>query len=160
MKNYVKTFPNPILALAFKEGVDFVGDPDYKALEPKRDGDIWEVIVEHDVDDDEDIYKSSARNQPAKAPLAVINPEPAPPVKAPMKEWIEQQSKRINDMQHYNAKVNKGEIIKLPVKPVRQPVNMVDESVLDDIEPCNSCLNCSHGDTCINIINAACAATM
>jgi hypothetical protein len=137
MKVYVKTFINPLLALAFKEGVDFVGDPDYKAMNPKRDGEEWEVIVEHDIDDDAEI--TTAEAIPFKKYLTITNA--VTPDKPNLKDWLEQQSKRISNMEPVNAQFAPEtdaeihqlnhliipEIINLPVK-VPKTIVTSDES--------------------------------
>lgn len=79
IKAYAKSFVNPIIALAFKEGIDFVGDPDYKASPPRKEGENWIVIIHHDDDEDDDdnindeedmilLREMAARAQSTKAP--------------------------------------------------------------------------------------------
>lgn len=181
MKVYVKTFINPLLAIAFKEGVDFVGDPDYKAMDPKKEGDEWEVLVEHDGDDDvSDDNEIQSSPIPIRQSVILEKPE-----KMNLKDWMEHQSKRISKMEPLDAKTAPlndndkltqrmleiasghpvAEIINLPVKidevvdeiePLPPAPISFDSSM---IEPCGECLNCAAGGErdCIKIINAACA---
>ncbi len=135
-KFYTKTFVNPLLALAFKDGVDFVGDPDYKALEPKREATGWVVVIEHDDDDDDDegeIVHSTVNVVDKNATTTVRDFED-----------------RLKKMKPIVPKTAPREIIHKPVKA--QNVEEVD------MTPCGECLPCSQGQDCIKVINAACAA--
>lgn len=179
---YVRTFANPLLALAFKEGVDYVGDPDFKALEPKKDGDLWEVIIEHEVEDDADdndddiLHSTVSFTQPHRSP-------PGSPF-ANSTSVVERKQLTLKD---YEDKFNKiparpaREIIHPPVKvtaeveedgpeplppvPPKSNTNNIEgmrkEPIIFDpnsIEPCGECIPCSTGQDCLRVINAACAA--
>ena len=58
MKLIEKEFINPLFAIAFKDGVDLavdlLGDSNFKALEPKKEGQKWIVRIEDHTDDDDD----------------------------------------------------------------------------------------------------------
>ncbi len=57
MRTYEQTFANPLLALAFKAGVDIVGDQDITATAPRRANDgskNWVVMILDETEDEED----------------------------------------------------------------------------------------------------------
>lgn len=58
MKVYERRFVNPLLALAFKDGMEYVNDPDYRVYDPKREGNEWVVLIEDQCDDDDDTEAS------------------------------------------------------------------------------------------------------
>lgn len=66
MKLFTRSFVNPLLALAFKDGIDFTGDRDLCAMEPKKVGpNKWDVIIEcydddTDADTDDEDYSPPA----------------------------------------------------------------------------------------------------
>jgi len=53
MKQYEKTFVNPLLAKAFKDGIEFANDSFLKVSEPKKEGDKWILLIEDTEEDDE-----------------------------------------------------------------------------------------------------------
>jgi len=138
---YVRTFANPLLALAFKDGIDYVGDPDFRALPPKKEGDMWEVLIEHQVDEDDD-----------DAEVININSRSAPKKQLSLGDY----QAKLDKMKPRDISSNR-EIIHPPVKA--EPIIMYELAATDGIEPCNACLNCSSGGPCMNLINAACIAT-
>lgn len=195
IRNYVRTFANPLLAMAFKDGIDYVGDPDFRALDPKKEGDMWEVIIEHEIDDDDE-DESPTRKGTKFDPSAIIGPVPAKntvpektqlslkdyeakfdkmkprPITATGKDEIIHPPVKVEEI-----KTDGGQVIKfympsepktkepepLPPPPVvNKPKQNLgyNQEAIEGIKPCNGCLNCSHGETCINIINAACLASM
>lgn len=142
LKYYPKSFVNPLLALAFKDGIEFVSDPDYKASEPRKEGDKWVVIVTHDDDDDDD-------EQVDNKPKTWLSPaKPAQSVAASGK--LQDYETRLKSMKPINAQSSR-EIIHPPVK-----ISAEDRS--SDIRPCGECLPCRHGGDCLKIIEAACVA--
>lgn len=139
LKFYPKSFVNPLLALAFKEGIDFVEDPDYKASQPKHEGDKWVVLVEHDDnDDDDDVIMHST-----------VSVSKAVPDK---KRTLHNYEDRLKNMKPLTAKPAPTEIIHAPVKITGNDPNFVAD------EPCGECLPCSQGQDCLRAINAACLA--
>jgi len=130
MKLLIKTYPNPLLALAFRDGVNFVGDPDYKALEPKKEGDKWEVIIEHE-DDEDDVANTT------------IGPELPPKKQTTLRDFEE----RLTKMKPVAAK-SAPEVIHHPVK-------IISKYNYNPVWPCGECVPCSNGQDCIAEINAA-----
>lgn len=131
LRFYPKTFVNPLLAIAFKEGVDFVGDPDYRVSEPKQENDRWVVIVEHDDDDDD---------EPVKPLLTKHDYED-----------------RLKHMIPVIAKSAPPEVIHLPVKISSEPPEFLSDTS-DTTQPCGECMACKQGQKqdCLQIINNAC----
>jgi len=150
MKIYPKTFVNPLLAIAFKEGIDFIGDPDYKALEPKREGNKWVVIVEHeDDDDDDDVLAESVKNN-------VIIMEPTEPVKK--QATFHDYEDRLKKMQPITAKSapTPGEVIHPPVKITAEEPELPDPP--STRRGCGQCIPCAQGQDCLQVINEALAS--
>lgn len=125
MKLLTKTFITPLLALAFKEGVDFVSDPDYRALEPKQLGPTeWEVAIEWDNDDDDIVQDPPGAGWTPKKKIKVIK-EPVPEKK---QTTLKDYEARFSKMKPITAQSAPGqerevanrlptEIVHLPVKP-------------------------------------------
>lgn len=175
IRNYVRSFANPLLAMAFKDGIDYVGDPDFRALEPKKEGDMWEVIVEHEVEDDDEEVTPIG-------PVPAKNHSQSNTITDTIYGTLDKNEKKHLTLKDYEAKLDKmkprpipatgnDEVIHPPVKieeklfmptePTKPKQNLgYNQSAIEGIKPCNSCLNCVHGETCINIINAACLASM
>lgn len=129
LKIYPKTFINPLVALAFKEGIDFVGDPDYNALEPKKEGDKWVVLIEHTDDDDDDESNDEIVHSTVKHTQQKIS-------------TLRDFEDRFKHMKPIAAKSAPG-IVHLPIKSMK---------------PCGECLPCSQGQDCLQIINTTLAA--
>lgn len=129
LKYYPKAFVTPLLAQAFKEGIDFVGDPDYRATGPKKEGtsagNRWVIIVEHDDNDDEDDELLADSVTQSKRPIVTL----------------QDFEERLKSMK--------------PISAQSSPVKITAD---DPIEPCGHCIPCSQKQDCINVINAACAA--
>lgn len=164
MKLYQRTFVNPLLAIAFKDGVDFVGDPDYRAMEPKHEGQHWTVLVEHDDgEDDEDVgivRKNVADRFYAAKDAAKMSSQ------TESKKWFEPSEPktklRLETLGDYQKHLDKmkprvvgqpatmAEVIHAPVKISH---NSNDDD--DDIEACGECTHCATGHDCIRVINNA-----
>src|SRR5689334_3896606 len=54
MKRYVKSFVDPLHALQFKSGIEFVDDPFFKVKEPQKKGSTEWVLIIEDCNEDED----------------------------------------------------------------------------------------------------------
>ena len=55
MKRYIKVFVDPLHALQYKAGIEFVDDPFFKVHEPKKDGPTrWVLVIDDHTDDDEE----------------------------------------------------------------------------------------------------------
>lgn len=132
LKYYPKTFVNPLLAIAFKEGIDFVGDPDFKATGPKKEGEKWIVTVEHNDDDDEE--EDTSHSTVNKSPTTTLRE-------------FEDRFKRMTPIMPRVA----------PKEIIHQPVKIEAETDID-MTPCGECLPCSQGQDCLKVINAACSA--
>lgn len=139
MKIYIKTFVNPLLAIAFKDGVDFVDDPDYKAMAPKKEGpNKWVVLVEHD-DDTEPVVSTAV----------------TPLVKK--QSTLRDYEDRFKEMRPITARSAPGEIVDTPVKITAEQPEVED----DESEPkgCGQCIPCATGQDCLRDINAALRAS-
>ena len=142
MKLYEKVFVNPLLALAFKDGVDFANDPDLKALEPKKEGpNKWIVLIEDNNEDDDDVTEAEI----ASAVVVSGTVEETKPA------WNEARDMVDVDM--------------TPVTPRSMQIDTVKSAIMNmEIEPdtdakdypCGECLNCRMGHDCIEEINEAC----
>lgn len=120
IRNYVRTFANPLLAMAFKDGVDYVGDPDFRALEPKKEGDVWEVLIEHEVEDDDDDYNEVDHSGVVHTPMGPL------PIKsyASTANAVTPETKKQLSLKDYEDKLNK-----MSARPARsQQFELDDET--------------------------------
>lgn len=176
MKVIVRTFVNPLLAIAFKDGVDFVGDPDYKAMEPKQEGaNKWTVLVEHDDGDDEDdddgvVIHITAEPEPEVAPktmkdyenkLSKTKPKTAksaPTTERTVMEEIVHPPVKVSDSKknlrmvpRFPTTVDGNQSSSDEPEPLPDPPRVKR----DPVWPCGECIPCTQGDDCIEEIAAA-----
>ncbi len=158
MRQYEQVFANPLLAMAFKDGVDFVGDPDMRAHNPKKaiDGTSnWVVVIEDDTDEDEYVGE-------VVAPKIIVEE-----VKPKAKPTFEQY-KTLTQSNLTSKVMAKREPITTTITTIAEPkkspaprgTRIIIPEDCDDgkIERCGKCLNCrSAGQDCLEVINAACA---
>lgn len=131
MKLLTRKFVTPLLALAFKDGVDFVGDSDYRAQEPKQLGPTeWEVVIEWDNDDDDDDDTEVIHPSPNYKPYADVANGITPDKKQPLVTLKDYENK-LSKMKPITAQSAPGqepppaEVIHLPVKP-----HLTDDGVI------------------------------
>lgn len=152
MRQYEQTFANPLLAMAFKDGIDFVGDPDMKALNPSKatDGSTkWVVVIEdtNDYDDDEEVVTPI---QPAKDTTDK-------PTKISFDEF---RSLTRKNMTPKAAKREPGVVtIATIAEPNASPAPRGQRVIIPDFEedseevclsnPYRPCVNCRSGKACI-----------
>lgn len=95
MKNYNRTFVNPLLAMAFKEGVEWINDDDIECLEPYKDEQekVWVIeILDHredDTDESDEAVECEDKTDDAEeiiekpvkitAPVSTVSNNPATP---------------------------------------------------------------------------------
>jgi len=136
MKLYEKTFVNPLLAMAFKDGIEFIADPDYKVMEPKQEGpNKWVVLIEHEDDDDD--YDEIVPTVPTVA---------EPKRQVTLRDYEE----RLKQMTPIEAK-SSNEIIHPPIKISGEELQLLN----DVLWPCGECIPCLNGGDCIKAIEIA-----
>jgi hypothetical protein len=166
MNLYTKTFVNPLLALAFKDGLEFAADPEYKVMEPKQEGpNKWIVIIEHDDGDDDDledaviIHSTATESKTLKDYQKKLdNMKPMAAKSAPVKTTTPMQ-----ELVHLPVKAedSKKKVPRYPITVSGNPNTSAEPEPLPPVPnvsdrwPCGKCIPCSQGDDCIVAINEA-----
>ena len=132
MVQFTKKFINPLLANAFKAGVEFVNDPDYRLSEVRREGDKWVLDIFEMTEDDDGLEIRELLELPESKD-----------------ETLSDYEKRFKQMKPISApSMRLSELSFLPIK-------LKNELDLEVLQGCGKCIPCktSNGD-CIEIINA------
>lgn len=146
MKLYQKTFVNPLLAIAFKDGIEFINDPDYKAMDPKEEGlNKWTVLIEYNGDDDDDEENDTVIHSSSD--------------KFDANRYFDNQVKpKLKTLRDYENHLNKmkprsiGKQAETIAEVIHPPVKITHE---DLPEACGECVHCATGHDCLRVINAA-----
>jgi hypothetical protein len=145
MRQYEQKFANPLLALAFVDGVEFVGDPDMRALNPtKADDGTWVVVIEDTTDDEEE-------EQPA-----TISKNDKPDTRITFEEYKAITKKNMVPISAPREPILTPTIFKTIAEPSS---TRIIPDVIDFVPAgnCGKCVNCKTGSECINQIYAVAA---